>query len=74
MSDTEFGKVPEESKYLQEPENDYNHHYTVQYPLDLALHGDEAVDQPKEHADDNKCENYSDKWHILPRAEWGRLR
>jgi hypothetical protein len=33
MPDTELGKVLEKAEYLQEPENDDNHHNAIQNPL-----------------------------------------
>jgi hypothetical protein len=46
MPDTELGKVLEKTEYLQEPENDDNHHNAIQNPFDLTLHWDKAVDKP----------------------------
>jgi hypothetical protein len=46
MPDAELGKVLEKTEYLQEPENDDDHYNAIQDSLNLALHGDEAVDKP----------------------------
>jgi hypothetical protein len=45
-------KIGEKSKYPYEPQNYGNHHHGIQDSLDLALHGNEAVDKPKKQAYD----------------------
>ena len=44
LPDTELGKVVEQSKDLDEPYDEYNHHNAVQDPFNLSLHGDKAID------------------------------
>jgi hypothetical protein len=59
----ELGKVVKQSKDVYEPDNEHNHHNAIQNSLDLALHGNEAIDQPKQHAYNADRENNCDKWH-----------
>jgi hypothetical protein len=47
----------EQSKYVQEPENDDNHHNGIQDGFDAARHGDEAVYEPKQNADYDQNED-----------------
>jgi hypothetical protein len=65
MSNAELGKVIEEAEYLQKPKNDGNHDNAIQDALDLTLHGDEAIYQPKKQPDYAKCDNNGDKWHFM---------
>jgi len=48
VSDAELIEVIEEPKNFQKPEDHGNDHDTIQYPFDLALHGDKAVHQPQQ--------------------------
>jgi hypothetical protein len=41
----------EQSKYVQEPQNDDDHHDGVQDGFDTASHGDETVHQPQQDTD-----------------------
>jgi hypothetical protein len=65
MPDAELGKVVEEAEYLQKPQNDGNHDNAIQNALDLTLHGDEAVYQPKKQPDHAKCDDNGDKRHLM---------
>jgi hypothetical protein len=49
MPNAELGQVSVKAKYLNKPQNNGNHHDGIQDSLDLALHGYEAVDKPKQH-------------------------
>jgi hypothetical protein len=44
-------QVVEKTEYSQQPQNHHNHDNAIQNALDLALHGDKAVHQPQEQAD-----------------------
>jgi hypothetical protein len=43
-----------QSKYVQEPEHDSNNHHQVQNGLDAPGHGDEAIHEPQQDANDNQ--------------------
>ena|ERR1039457_845783 len=65
MAHAELGNIVQKSESLQKP-NDYrNHDNAIQDALDLTLHGNEAVYQPKQDADDGECDNKSDEWHVM---------
>jgi hypothetical protein len=46
-TDADVREGIEEPENIQEPENDRDYYDRVQDGFDCALHGDEAVDQPK---------------------------
>jgi hypothetical protein len=46
VPDAELGKVVKQSKDVDEPNNEHDHHNAVQDSLDLTLHGKEAINQP----------------------------
>jgi len=57
----------EQSKYVEEPQNDANNHHRVQYRLDTACHGDEAIHQPQQDThDDQGYENLNERHSFLP--------
>jgi hypothetical protein len=56
----------EEPKRVDEPYHEHNHDNAIQDSLDLTLHGDEAIDQPKQHAYYADREYNGDKWHLMP--------
>jgi hypothetical protein len=60
----ELGKVVEQSKNVQEPYDEHDHHNSIQDALDLTLHRNEAIDQPKQDAYNADRENNSHKWHL----------
>jgi hypothetical protein len=43
-----------EPKHIQEPQHHSNDYNGVQDRLDTACHGDEAIHQPQEDANDNQ--------------------
>jgi hypothetical protein len=49
VPDPELGKVSEEAEDLKKPQNYGYHYHGIQDPFDLTLHGNEAVDKPKQH-------------------------
>ena len=65
LPDAELGEVVKQSKDVDEPYNEHNYHNAVQNSLDLTLHRDETIDQPKQYADYADCENNRDKWHFM---------
>ncbi len=57
----------EQSKYVEEPDNDANDHDGVQDRLDASCHGDETIHQPQEDAHDDQCyENLNERHSFLP--------
>jgi hypothetical protein len=66
MPDAELGEVPEKPKNFQEPQNHSNDNDAVQDCFDLALHGDEAIDQPQQDSDYGKGKYDVDKRHMKP--------
>jgi hypothetical protein len=42
----ELKQIFVEAKYLEEPKNNADHYDAIQYPFDLPLHGDIAIDKP----------------------------
>jgi hypothetical protein len=46
VTDTELGKVLEQAEHPHEPQNYGDHNNAIQDALDLALHGDKAIDKP----------------------------
>jgi hypothetical protein len=54
-----------ESKHIQEPQHHSNDHNGVQDRLDTACHGNEAIHQPQEDANDNQSEYYLKERHAF---------
>jgi len=54
-----------QSEDVDEPYHKYDYNDAVQNSLDLTLHGDKAVDQPKQHAYYADRENNREKWHFM---------
>jgi len=54
-----------QSEDVDEPYNEHDYDNAVQDSFDLTLHGNEAIDQPKQHADYADRENNRDKWHFM---------
>jgi hypothetical protein len=48
------GEVTDDSKNIQEPQDDDNDHNGIQNRFYGSRHGDEAVDDPKSHTDHNQ--------------------
>jgi hypothetical protein len=65
LAHAELGKVVKQPKDVDEPYDEHDHHNAVQDPLDLTLHGDEAIDQPEQYAYNADSEDDSEKWHFL---------
>jgi hypothetical protein len=55
-------KGVEEPEQVAYPKRHDDDHHDIQYGLDRRLHGNEAVDQPKQHTYGDECENDIDKW------------
>lgn len=47
LKDTNSLDPFDESKSTQQPKNQYNNYYSIQYFLDTSLHWNKFVDQPK---------------------------
>jgi hypothetical protein len=65
MPHAKLGNVSEKTENFQKPENHRNHDNGIQDALDLALHRDVAVDQPKQQANHGKRDNNGDKRHFI---------
>jgi hypothetical protein len=65
LPDAKLGKVVKQSKDVDEPYYEHNHHNAVEDSLDLTLHGKEAIDQPEHHANYANRENNCEKWHFI---------
>ena len=44
----------DQPEYVQEPEHDDNNHHCVQNGLDASGHGDEAIYEPQQNANDDQ--------------------
>ena len=55
----------EQSKHVQEPQNDDDHHDGVQDGFDTASHGDETVHQPQQNADYDQGDKNLNERHDL---------
>jgi hypothetical protein len=53
-ADLNAAKRAQHSKRLQQPEHDRNDDDDIQDVLDLSVHGDIGVDEPKQHANDDQ--------------------
>src|SRR5579871_2784133 len=47
----ELRNIVEQAEDVYDPQDDDDHHNRVQDALDRPLHGNEAVDEPEKHAD-----------------------
>jgi hypothetical protein len=54
-----------QSEDFDEPYDQNNHHNAVKDSLNLTLHGDKAIDQPKQYADCADRQNNRDEWHLV---------
>ncbi len=64
MADLELSEIAEEPEYLQKPKDHCNYYNAIENSFDLALHGDKAVDEPHNNANNDKGENQSHKGHF----------
>jgi hypothetical protein len=64
LADVVLGEIAEEPEYLQKPKDHCNYYNAIENSFDLALHGDKAVDEPHNNANNDKGENQSHKGHF----------
>jgi hypothetical protein len=58
-----IGDIAEQSEYIQEPEDNDDYNYAVEYGFDAGLHGNETVDQPEQNTYDNQGQKNLDQGH-----------
>src|SRR5450432_2174698 len=62
----DISRVGDDPESVQEPEDHRNHHHDIEDRLDRRLHGDEPVDEPEEHTDDNQGKYHVNEGHRRP--------
>jgi hypothetical protein len=65
MPYTELTEIRKEPKYSQKPQNHSNYYDGIQDSLNLALHGDEAVDKPQQQAYYRESYYNGDERHLI---------
>jgi hypothetical protein len=58
-------EVIEHPIQIRDPQDQNDHHQTVQDRFDLSLHRDEPVDNPQQETCSDNCHDDSGKWHIV---------
>ena len=62
--DLELRDIVEETEYIHKPQNHDNDDNRVENAFDGPLHGNEAVDQPKQNSDDEQRDDNIDQRHF----------
>lgn len=65
MPDAVPAKRVEEPEQVADPKRYGNDDYDIEYRLDGALHGNEAVHKPKQHAHRDECKDNVDEWQKM---------
>jgi hypothetical protein len=61
--EVDFSSVIDDTISVEQPQNDRDHDNEVEDGFDHPLHGDEGVDQPKDHTNDYQSKHYGKKRH-----------
>lgn len=59
-----YPNIPEVSpnpKHIEQPQNHHDHYDDVQDLPDLAIHGDDSVNEPEQNPDDDECNENCDQ-------------
>jgi len=67
-SDAKLRKVFEKPKDPQEPKHNGNYYHAIQYPLDLTLHWNKTVYQPKQKTNHDESKYDGNERHVIPYA------
>jgi len=62
----------EQAESLQQPDNDTDHHDGVEDAFDRPVHGNVGIDEPQQHADDDKNDDQIHEWHEAHPRECGK--
>ena len=73
LANVDSAQTMKEAEGIEEPEDHGDDDHAIEDRLDVALHGDETIHQPKQNADHDERDNKIDKRHTIlhfPETHW----
>jgi hypothetical protein len=56
-SNMNVAESAQQSKDIEQPEDDYHYHHDIEDPFDLTIHGDVVVDEPQQDPGDDESDD-----------------